>query len=87
MSAPADLQPRFNLRRFLLSGDGWPYLLVPFIPLAVVLEHIDDAQALLVMIEATRHQRVDHALAGVAKRRVAEVVAERDRFGELLVQP
>jgi Ca2+:H+ antiporter len=28
----------FNLRRFLLSGDGWPYLLVPFIPLAIALE-------------------------------------------------
>jgi len=31
-------EPRFSLRRFLLSGEGWPYLLVPFIPLAVVLE-------------------------------------------------
>jgi Ca2+:H+ antiporter len=38
MTAPADLEPRFNLRRFLLSGDGWPYLLVPFIPLAILLE-------------------------------------------------
>jgi Ca2+:H+ antiporter len=38
MTAPADLEPGFNLRRFLLSGDGWPYLLVPFIPLAIVLE-------------------------------------------------
>src|SRR5215217_2798576 len=38
MTAPADLEPRFNLRRFLLSGDGWPYLLVPFIPVAIVLE-------------------------------------------------
>jgi Ca2+:H+ antiporter len=28
----------FNLRRFLLSGEGWPYLLVPFIPLAVALD-------------------------------------------------
>jgi Ca2+:H+ antiporter len=28
----------FELRRFLLSGAGWPYLLVPFIPLAIVLE-------------------------------------------------
>src|SRR3712207_4785257 len=27
-----------RLRRFLLSGSGWPYLLVPFIPIAVVLE-------------------------------------------------
>jgi Ca2+:H+ antiporter len=38
MTAPPDLKPRFNLRRYLLSGDGWPYLLVPFIPLAIVLE-------------------------------------------------
>ena len=28
----------FNLPRFLFSGEGWPYLLVPFIPAAVVLE-------------------------------------------------
>jgi Ca2+:H+ antiporter len=28
----------FSLRRFLLSGTGWPYLLVPFIPIAIVLE-------------------------------------------------
>ena len=27
-----------QLRRFLLSGDGWPYLLVPFIPIAIALE-------------------------------------------------
>jgi Ca2+:H+ antiporter len=25
-------------RRFLLSGEGWPFLLVPFIPIAIVLE-------------------------------------------------
>jgi len=29
---------RFSLRRFLLSGSGWPYLLLPFIPLAIALE-------------------------------------------------
>ena len=27
-----------QLRRFLLSGEGWPYLLVPFIPIAIALE-------------------------------------------------
>jgi Ca2+:H+ antiporter len=27
-----------SVRRFLLSGQGWPYLLVPFIPIAVALE-------------------------------------------------
>ena len=25
-------------RRFLLSGEGWPYLLVPFIPIAIALD-------------------------------------------------
>src|SRR5215218_9957586 len=28
----------FDLRRFLLSGEGWPYVLVPFIPIAVGLK-------------------------------------------------
>jgi Ca2+:H+ antiporter len=27
-----------RLRRFLLSGEGWPYLLVPFIPIAIALD-------------------------------------------------
>jgi Ca2+:H+ antiporter len=27
-----------DLRRFLLSSQGWPYLLVPFIPIAIALE-------------------------------------------------
>src|SRR5919109_4292172 len=31
-------QGGFDLRRFLLSGSGWPYLLVPFIPVAIALE-------------------------------------------------
>ena len=34
----AQAKSRFDLRRFLLSGSGWPYLLVPFIPVAVALE-------------------------------------------------
>jgi Ca2+:H+ antiporter len=35
MSATAE---PFNLRKFLFSGSGWPYLLVPFIAIAVVLD-------------------------------------------------
>src|SRR6186997_2274925 len=27
-------------RPFLLTGEGWPYLLVPFIPVAIVLEFL-----------------------------------------------
>src|ERR671938_1856954 len=34
-------------RSFLPSGEGWPYLLVPFIPLAIVL---DAANATAVMV-------------------------------------
>ena len=37
MSAAAE---PFNLRRFLFSGSGWPYLLVPFIVIAIVLDLI-----------------------------------------------
>ena len=55
-------------------------------PAPLVLEHVHDAQALLVVIEAARHQVVQHPLAGMAEGRVAQVVAERDGFGELFVE-
>ena len=35
---PAGRPPGRSPVAFLFSGDGWPYLLIPFIPLAVVLE-------------------------------------------------
>jgi Ca2+:H+ antiporter len=44
MSATAE---PFNLRRFLFSGSGWPYLLLPFIVIAVVLDLLG-ANAILV---------------------------------------
>ena len=34
-----------NLRRFLLSGEGWPYLLIPFIPAAIGLRAADAGAA------------------------------------------
>src|SRR5215216_2685226 len=52
MTAPADLQPGFNLRRFLLSGQGWPYLLVPFIPLAIVLELVHASPVAVFFVSA-----------------------------------
>ena len=55
--------------------------------LAVVFEQINDAEALLVVLEPSGHERLEHTFAGVAERRVPEVVAERDRLGELLVEP
>jgi Ca2+:H+ antiporter len=38
---------RKDLRGFLFSGQGWPYLLVPFIPLAVLFEATNTAAALI----------------------------------------
>src|ERR671916_2820698 len=38
MAEDAPTEKGFDLRRFLLSGQGWPYLLVPFIVVAIVLE-------------------------------------------------
>ncbi len=35
------------MRRFLLSGEGWPYLLVPFIPIAILLDVIGAAPTLV----------------------------------------
>ena len=33
--------PSFNLRQFLFSGQGWPYLLVPFIAIAILLDQLN----------------------------------------------
>ena len=33
------------------------------------------------------HAGVERVLAGMPERRVAEIVAERDRFGEVVVEP
>ena len=43
---------RPDLRRFLLSGAGWPYLLVPFIPIAVVLEIANGSPTLIFFASA-----------------------------------
>jgi Ca2+:H+ antiporter len=42
----------FNLRRFLLSGAGWPYLLVPFIVVAIVLELVHASATLIFVTSA-----------------------------------
>ncbi len=59
-------------------------------PATVALEPLDDAQRVLVVAEAAEaalaQQLVERLLAGVAERRVADVVAERDRLGQILVQ-
>jgi Ca2+:H+ antiporter len=36
----SEAKAKTNLRQFLLSGQGWPYLLVPFIAIAIVLDQL-----------------------------------------------
>ena len=52
---------------------------------AIVFEHVDNAQALLVVVEASGHERTQHPFTRMAKRRVPQVVAERDGLGQLFV--
>jgi Ca2+:H+ antiporter len=44
--------PRRGLGRFLFSAQGWPYLLAPFIPLAVVLELLHASPSVLFFTSA-----------------------------------
>jgi Ca2+:H+ antiporter len=60
----------FDLRRFLLSGTGWPYLLVPFIPLAIVLE-LAHANASVIFITSALGVIPTAALMGRATEELA----------------
>src|SRR5437660_3451133 len=42
----------YRLIRFLGGGEGWPYLLVPFIPLAVALDLLEATPALVFFTSA-----------------------------------
>jgi hypothetical protein len=57
---------------------------------ALPLEPLDDAQRVLVVAEsgatALTQERIECLLAGVAERRMADVVPDRDRLGEILVE-
>ena len=59
-------------------------------PAAVALERVDDPQRVLPVVEAAAEAlaqaAVEHVLADVPERRVAEVVAEADRLGQVLVE-
>jgi Ca2+:H+ antiporter len=63
-------QASFNLRRFLLTGEGWPYVLVPFIPIAIVLRIIE-ADAALVFFSSALGVIPTAALMGRATEELA----------------
>jgi Ca2+:H+ antiporter len=57
-------------RRFLLSGSGWPYLLVPFIPIAILLE-LTHAEATIIFGAAAAGVVPTAALMGRATEQLA----------------
>jgi Ca2+:H+ antiporter len=59
-----------DLRRFLLSGSGWPYLLVPFIPVAIALK-LGHAEAALIFGAAAAGVIPTAALMGRATEELA----------------
>ena len=61
----------FNLRRWLLSAEGAPYILVPFIPLAVILELIH-ADPVIVFFASALGVIPTAALMGRATEELAE---------------
>src|SRR5215217_3005215 len=69
-----------------MPGDPVAHLPGQIQPRAIGLEYVDDAQALLVMIEAAGDQIVEDALACMPERRMSKVVPERNRLGQLLVE-
>jgi Ca2+:H+ antiporter len=59
-----------KLRRFLTTGQGWPYLLVPFIPIAVALE-LAHADAVIVFFTSALGVIPTAALMGRATEELA----------------
>ena len=61
---------RPDRRRFLLGGDGWPYLLVPFIPLAILLD-VAGASAVAIFVSSALGVIPTAALMGRATEELA----------------
>src|SRR4051794_2230637 len=59
-----------SARRFLLSGEGWPYLLVPFIPVAIALD-LGHASAALIFTTSALGVIPTAALMGKATEELA----------------
>ena len=70
----------------LVVEDAVAHLVGEVEPFAVVFEQFDHAQTLFVVAESALDQSVEHALAGVPERGMPEVVTERDRLGQILVE-
>jgi Ca2+:H+ antiporter len=70
-AAPPKGRRRRGLVAFLFSGDGWPYLLVPFIPIAIALE-LAHAAAELVFFTSAVGVVPTAAIMGTATEELAD---------------
>lgn len=57
---------------FLFSGEGWPYILAPMIPIALILEFVVHADAVILFITSTLGIIPTAALMGRATEELAE---------------
>ncbi len=57
---------------FLFSGEGWPYILAPMIPIALILEFVVHADAVILFITSTLGVIPTAALMGRATEELAE---------------
>src|SRR3712207_3995531 len=67
-----DGHERGGLFGFLFSGEGWPYILVPMIPIALILEFIVHADATILFVTSTLGVIPTAALMGRATEELAE---------------
>ena len=56
-------------------------------PLALLLQHLHHADTLLIVGEAALAQLVEHPLSRVSKRRMPQVMAQRNGFHQRFVHP
>ena len=55
-------------------------------PLAVLFQHVDDAERLLAVAESARRELGEHTFADVPEGRMPQIVPERDRLRQIFVQ-
>ena len=74
-----------SLLTFRVATDAIPHLEGEVEPQPVVLEHLDHPHRLLVVAETAAHRLVEERLAGVAERRMPQVVGETTDFDQVRV--
>jgi hypothetical protein len=54
--------------------------------LPILLQEIDDPQALISMVESPRDDLIQGILSGMAERRMTQVVSQRDGLSQILIE-